>query len=980
MCSAVYSQCCTINIRVAESFTEDINPTVLDRHQLTTMEKSEDVEQNKAGRGLRGLTDPYEDKTPREVLTRQYLLSKYALDGTVITYIFPMAQLLSLTTIKKYLSVFRFLRCGVELDFQFVCSPMQYGLVGIGFVPYTNGTSDWVSDAQLSQSNMELLDISEQTSYKLNLPYLRPELYYDLLDSSDTRSWRVCVKIFTIGTITTGAPNTIQMAVFGRLTDVSTAGYLPDPPASFQSASDPIDTAARIFKVGKKVWDIGSNIPEVQECVAGPKECFAKMSDIYEGWNADPNVKELSRQLKEPGISFGVPDSNKDEGNAARNHQAKAAPQRTVKLDVVGDVATPGAMDMSTTIRLGDNIVPRRDSWFPSYENIYELRQICMKPVYVAGYTLGTTTDVRVINCTPFPANSHAKYISKMFKFYRGGSRVLLKFCTSQMVSARVKITLFTAGGDTDNDAVMGNVKTWVKSIRGSTSWALDIPYLQKYAWQNVNSPTLTPTLHVQLLDPLPQPYDKAISIYFALFQSASDDIKFCGLQSCYPALAAAFQATVDDEMLAAERLGGTQPFSYQGGIDTIGQILTRYSTRTTGEVTVITPQPLQLDGTTPYDNFDYISNMYKFWCGGTHIKTIFSAAPADGILEYTLLNSNSAVGGDSFAGGNGIALTHQAVWPTIEATYPYMCINEFNSIWATEETAMPEITFDSTGTVISKIFIAAAPDFNLMYLMPVPDFSLSSRVEFEIEPRTPVLRMLREKSRLRRKQGSLVRVEEPAVFQSGIPRFSSRLIITGIEHLTTAAPSIAVDLSALSGWIDPSGTSYQVTVSAAASPAGTYSDTSFVRISNNLSASFSVPDPPAIITSKFTLYAVADENDSGGKYVTQSTSVVDSSTFDHYITFQAASAGSSLPSNGLFVPWTLIISPQDSLVHSTNYNIPTNTEGYNTISGITTVDISGLPVPVTISGGSLPISGTVQVEGISNPTNPVWTTLYNSS
>jgi len=167
-----------------------------------------------------------------------------------------------------------------------------------------------------------------------------------------------------------------------------------------------------------------------------------------------------------------------------------------------------------------------------------------------------------------------------------------------------------------------------------------------------------------------------------------------------------------------------------------IYQILTRYSSRgRTGESIEgkdIFSYPLEIlswsDLYDHCDNFDYVSNLFKFFTGEVQTKAIFSAAPASGIIAAYILNGlTSTMTGDYLKAGNSMAITHQAVWPELDVTFPYMCEVPYNGIAARDMTDMFSIAYNE-GTTISKFLISAAPNFKLYYLMPVPTWFFTSR------------------------------------------------------------------------------------------------------------------------------------------------------------------------------------------------------------------------------------------------------------
>jgi len=68
-----------------------------------------------------------------------------------------------------------------------------------------------------------------------------------------------------------------------------------------------------------------------------------------------------------------------------------------------------------------------------------------------------------------------------------------------------------------------------------------------------------------------------------------------------------------------------------------------------------------------------------------------------------------------------------------LEMVFPYMCIDEFNSVFDVEPMYIQEI---SAGATIAQYLIAMTDNFRVFYLMPVPDFFLTE--ESAAEPLGP--------------------------------------------------------------------------------------------------------------------------------------------------------------------------------------------------------------------------------------------------
>lgn len=660
--------------------------------------------------------DPYPDKTPFSILTRRYLIQSFTLASDGVQIIFPFARLMEQPTLSNYLSAFRYLRSGMKVDIQLVSTPMQFGLVQVSQLPFTSSTTDWNTFTQRSQADAHLLDISQQNMVTLTLPYLRPKLYHDL-DAEDFKSWRVIVEALYVNAITTDSPTNVIVNVFAALENPETAGFIPE--ASFQSrdlGANPVGRAAELFsRVAKQ---------------AGP------FLGALSGTDSSDVISKLS-SIGGSEIQQGLQQGVQDSLNIASQLGVTMSQPENAKLALMGELSIPAVQGTNTASRLGDCREAKHD-YLPG-SHTTRLHKIAETPVLHQEFVFATTADILTIDASPFSDFSHSNYLLKMFKFWRGGSRILIRFCSSQMVSARFRITVFPAGLATDDVGAIGDVPSWIVTVKGSEEVCFAVPYLQIHAWSKSDlQDYVPPIIKVVLLDTLPQPFDKTVSVYCAVYKSADSDIKYCGLQS---AVGGVFQSCVRDCMDRCEKMAArvTSSFGYQGGIEDTYSILGRFSTRGPDPSNHF-PFPLKIQNTAHYqalDNFDYLSNLYKFYTGDTHVKILFSQAPANGIIEATIGNTKIDPGGADFKAGNGLVVSHQAVWPTLEMMFPYMCPDEFNSLWETEPMYPAEFSDDAT---IAEFLISMSPNFRLFYLLPIPDFFMSLPPPEEVETLVAVM------------------------------------------------------------------------------------------------------------------------------------------------------------------------------------------------------------------------------------------------
>jgi hypothetical protein len=181
--------------------------------------------------------------------------------------------------------------------------------------------------------------------------------------------------------------------------------------------------------------------------------------------------------------------------------------------------------------------------------------------------------------------------------------------------------------------------------------------------------------------------------------------------------------------------IGYTDDQCYQGGISNVYEILGRFSSRRVKNEYML---PFPVDISTlkildEVDNFDYVSMLYNFFTGDTHLKLLFTKPPANGILQVAVGSSKGSRSDTDFNAGNSISTSHQAVWPLLELTYPYMSVVPYNTVHAPfflQEETFPFVV-DSTAE-LSKYWIAASPTFELAYLMPVPDFCFLEEAQFQ--------------------------------------------------------------------------------------------------------------------------------------------------------------------------------------------------------------------------------------------------------
>lgn len=645
------------------------------------------------------LDDPYPDRTPRQILSREYIVADFTVQPSTNYPIFPQQLWSSNTTISKYLSLFRYYRGTLKVKIQFISNPLLYGQIGISVLPYTSSSTEYLTLKQQSQADMTVLEISEQTSVELELPYFRPYTFFDRKPSSGipNDSWRIVICPLFIGTISANTAPNIQATVYASVPDIECSGYVPE--GTFQSLGG---VASTLFSfatpLASEVGDIiKTNIKKrfdkrVAEGLEATEKTTTSFLDYLDPWHV-------------PQPSAPPPDM--EPGPTASSN---------AKLDMFGDISAPSISQGTGCTRLGDGkVMPNGEC--PSVKDIYLIRDVCSIPTIQGDKLFTQVNDFIDIQAHPISPGSHADYISRMFRYYRGSTRILLKFSAPQMVSTRIRISLFPVTPSNANIQAVGDQPTWIHSVKGNSEFCLEIPYLAASPWKAVGDPDV-PVLRVQMQAPIPQPFDVVPAVYMSFFLCSGPDIRFTGLQSFVPGIL----QSLHEDIAKCLKIGPNIPADYQGGIRSLKEILGRASTREPNPA-INVPVPIFITSVSQayqLDNFDYVSNLYKFFSGETRVKVSFSKGSTTGLLQTTILNTETSPLGSNTKAGNGLVMSHQAIWPVLDYTFPYQNTIPFNTIKNPIPFYPPSVGFQNE---ISQYLITASPTFRLNYLMPVPDF-----------------------------------------------------------------------------------------------------------------------------------------------------------------------------------------------------------------------------------------------------------------
>jgi hypothetical protein len=623
--------------------------------------------------------DPYADKTPTNVLEREFLLTKLSLSTGQDTSIWPFELLLKQKTIQDYLKLFGLLKSDMKVRIVIMSTSMQYGFLLVSKLPYMQDDTSFKTNAQLSQADCEILSVNLQQGCEMHLPYLSP---YQMFPLAQTRAptptylpkqWRINIKNFITTALSSTTSDAISVDVFASFSRPVASGYIENE-ANFQSS------------------DMASNVA-------------AKLFDHARGqatnWLYKKGSSLIDQGFEYADTYFG--------GDSATVEPDIAKP---VKLDLAQDISTPkSGGSIPFCVALGDATTKMYHQTKRDQDT--SLKSIALQPTLVNLFSFAAAGDTTSIPAyiLAYP-ETYAAYLARSFKYFRGGTQILLKFFGSPLTATRIQIMLSPLGSDTSSDLNVGDLPSWVVTLKGDNDFMLDVPYLQTTMWSETFNQFFEPKLIVRVLDDLPQPYDVTALYHCAVFVAASGDFELAGLQSCVPT------ATLQSLSAQFANPARNAMASYQGGIHDVYDVLSRFSSRDP-EPTNIFPFPLliadQADMVTK-DNFDYFANLFGFYSGNTRVKVLFTKAPTSGLLALEVVNSRQHASGKAFKAGNSMLISSQAVWPILELEYPYQSMVEMDSVRT--PVGMYNMQYDFT-TSVSALYLAATKDFRLFYLFP---------------------------------------------------------------------------------------------------------------------------------------------------------------------------------------------------------------------------------------------------------------------
>lgn len=489
-------------------------PAISTFKELTTIRTDEEEKIDEVCKGMK-FASPFENVTPSHVLRRMYkVLDQTCTSGTSIN--FNVTNLFKYQeSLKRVLTMFGLARFDIRVRILINAIPQQYGLVLFGSVPWAEATSA-ADQYEIGSANPVLLDVASSQSFETILPYNAPMKFLPI-NASTASTYDIYIPTFMwsmhlntyFSTTDPTVDQSIGIQVWMGLENVEVAAPLPvdyyHPNETFarkgkgftEQSGDQSGGFFRNAMVGTGLGAAASTFKTYYDMYTNARgagsEAFKAAKTVKEDFDGAKNFfKEYVDEDITPEEIVG-PESGG---------------QESVKMNPWGDMSTAIPDPHVSKMTLNGKTGLMDKSWCgdPS-DGSHSIQQVCGKPALVQVEEL-TTDDIfggrvdpnfalynQSVGTNPIgyvKSPTYASYLSRIFRYWRGGFKIFFSFHTSPLIMARIRVCLKYQLNDTTGDFIAapgtgavfpGDIYTETITVRGSTTYELGVPYLAHQPW-----------------------------------------------------------------------------------------------------------------------------------------------------------------------------------------------------------------------------------------------------------------------------------------------------------------------------------------------------------------------------------------------------------------------------------------------------------------------------------------------------------------
>jgi len=685
------------------------------------------------------IIDPYEDQTPHEIMSREYMLANTTLSsGGTVSY--DLYALLNAQMPANVLALYKYFRYdAIEVKFIFTVDPQTFGVVAASWIPYIAASSiTALSPSQRSQMAMEYVHVSSSTELVYTVPY---ENTQDFLNIGETNYINAFLHLWTITGLADmrGSVVTLDYTMYARYVNPHLAGFV--------AQSDPCSagrSAASFFKA-------------INQDGAG--DVIGSITDLFCG-SGGPTAR-------------GPTTTAGDTSNIGFESVRPTAIKNLVYGDwnrthYTNDSQYLGAEDVAYHPKSAMFGKQMADVWITQLMQVPSITQVNTFMAINGNFTypcILNPSTTSVLNGT------YAAYLALLYLYWRGSIKIKVVLTGSPLVTSRVAMNL--SWSTTATGLLTNNSPTRIITIRGPTEVEFSVPYLYLYPWMptcqvsaNLTTPQLGdlqgnyvyPVLNMTLINQQ-SPGSTFVTVPFFIVAAMGEDVEVKDLVYNVPEYTGSFtkllesstagtkqkqskegnkieaQGILDDFSKPFDVLGTrSRPLTRRepGDRHTVREILSHWSRRSAGQFVQgpnFVPRTVTQSNFFSNGMFDFLASIFVFNRFSLKIRAEVngSATGFDDLFVrmVTWAGTQSTVNpGKNFIPDSGYSRVVVRLDPLLEFEVPFRCIAEMVTAWSIRSPSPSTFIVESDGDTspaLDGLAICAGRECEVSHLAFLP-------------------------------------------------------------------------------------------------------------------------------------------------------------------------------------------------------------------------------------------------------------------
>jgi hypothetical protein len=676
---------------------------------------------------------PYEllSETPTEVLQREYMIYEAGIVGGTAFEIHPFNELTAIgltagKVFRKYSQTFRYFRSDVKLRFMNNCTPCDYGVYTISWVPNMDAMdSGWA----LFNLDPIIVDLSTQQQVEVVIPWTEVSEWYlvgDLIAAAPPKRGPM-VHVHVISRQTINSSSVPNLKVYGSFLNPELAGSAAITAEAQSGALVKLSEISSVQASPLTMATVGGVSTALTLATGSTMLVNAAYTanSLYQFSQATSQYQEEASRWYHQGRKTEETKQN-EEPIAVRN-QAYG--------NLAGCVYGPSLQlgshinEFVAPFHLGDN------------QFRHKVLDIAKTPAITHAFNLNGDVDY-LIRYEPLtnkgPGSVSLSYIDMMaplFRFWRGSIKVRISLYASPLMSFEATIRWNNRNGTSTTIDDMDTMYKRVVQCRGTTHHDFLIPWIFTKPWLNLSQNLSTTdsyhtsTLTISVTNPCHTIGSNSASPFCLISVAAGDDFQFRSLRSPNAPRTAPVMAEAQMHLRSSfggvfENISGSRgnprPIRPVPEQDlSVEDICMRFSSIPVGiDITMMNPP------SPPYnqDSFYYIVSLFRYQRGSRRLKRKIDGTVGDPYVTIENGHTSSALAGmPKFWAGDGASANLQAENGVLEWEMPFLSEYEW---WITtylnSASVFGALSYDFITNMAAENeqFIAGGADFQLAHLL----------------------------------------------------------------------------------------------------------------------------------------------------------------------------------------------------------------------------------------------------------------------